>query len=875
MTLTFDPIWSWLLTVSVASWLGSFWGLWLQRLLLVSVAAVVFGGLSARKHGFHGTRLVVFSVAAGLTVLLGLSFIPVGPALAVLITCLTIWTYIGVERATPRRIASILALRLGALFIAFLLVLRPALAFEEDNAVPSLLLITVDSSTSMNIQDEIGSQSRWDRAIAILQSDRCTALLKKLRQEKNVHILFYRAGEDIAVFDPNSPGVADGKRTDMGKWLDSLLKKHGREPNLRALVLFSDGADNGNRYSAPDLAMQFGRIHCPIYTFGLGSKKTTHRKEDLAFLEESMTTNPTPVAVKNLLTVRAQLQVNGYQNPDVTFRLFYNDSKTPVAVKQMRLGKPADNNNTYDIEITADAPAVIPPPDGELKVTLKVDPLPNEVSKSNNEISTFVTVIKEGLSVLYVEGSLRWEARFIRDALTGHRNLRLYRAFRTSDEKMTADDPEGYQFNKRHYDVIIIGDVTAKHFSGENKAILAKVKELVSKEGVGLLMLGGEESLGSKSDWNTFGKDIADMLPVTFGGGDEKEEENRTRVRVWPTGDGLAHYILRLDGDPEKNKKIWDDDFDELRGLYSVRKKGDASLLATKKGTEKDDVPVPVLVAGKYGKGRTLVFACDSTWNYWRRLVPRPDDAKIDKFDEEIAVKAHRRFWQQVVVWLARQENMDDAIWVLPDARRVAKGGKLAFSVGLRGKDDKNIKDARYQVVVIGPNGQTEVPVVAEGDQNRGLFWKTDLAGEYRLEVKAFDKKTGRPMAGGKTAKARFLVFEEDLEQRSAAASPEKLKKLAENSDGEHHPQEDEKDPNAKDDVEGAFLKFLEDLRHKPLPSGDAKPKMIPDWKLAPASAGLGDQLVGLWVSGALLCLVLFAGMICLEWYLRRRWGLV
>ena len=44
-----------------------------------------------------------------------------------------------------------------------------------------------------------------------------------------------------------------------------------------------------------------------------------------------------------------------------------------------------------------------PPNPGEVKVTLKIDPLQGETTVVNNEISTYVTVTKEGVSVLFVD----------------------------------------------------------------------------------------------------------------------------------------------------------------------------------------------------------------------------------------------------------------------------------------------------------------------------------------------------------------------------------------------------------------------------------------------------------------------------------------
>jgi uncharacterized membrane protein len=714
MTLITDPLWSRIWSLSVSDLLQqmvssrhvlSRAGGWAILVLLILLALGLMG-LTWRRWALGlppGRRF--FLAIAGPAALLFLVMLPLQAALPLLVAGLTIWTYVGVERATPAKILAVLCLRLAALAVAFMMVLRPSLSFHEELKIPSELIIVVDGSDSMNFQDELGGKSRWDKALSVLGSPRCAALLEQLTAEKNVRIIYYRAAEDIAPFNPHDkPGSADGKRTDVGQWLFSLYQRHSRDQNLRAVVLFSDGADNGTRFPAGEQAELFQRIPCPIHTFAMGRKDTTLHQQDLAFVQDSLYADPSPVPIKNKLTVRARLQAIGYPSPEVTLRLFFDDAKEAVAVKTVRLDKPVDERNKiYEVEITGDAP----PTPREMKVTLKVDPLPNEVSKENNEISTFVTVTKEGLSVLFVEGNLGWESAFICDAISAHRSLRLTMSYRTRDEPIPADQIDWFEFDKKHYDVVVIGNVTARRFSGGNQAILQKLRDLVDKEGAGLLMLGGEDTIGSKSDWNDFGKAIGDILPVVI----EKQENLLARFWVEPTQAGKDHYIMRLDSDAEKNEKIWKDSFKQLQGVFLFKPKGGATVLA-----KQDALDQPVLVSSQYGKGRVLAYACDSDWNYWRQS----DDA----------VAAHQRFWQQVMVWLAHQENQDDTVWVLPDARRVALGNRLPFSTGMRGKGDKVIPDARFQVKVIGPNGvATTVPTVKEKDRDRGAFDKTDVPG--------------------------------------------------------------------------------------------------------------------------------------------------
>jgi hypothetical protein len=124
------------------------------------------------------------------------------------------------------------------------------------------------------------------------------------------------------------------------------------------------------------------------------------------------------------------------------------------------------------------------------------------------------------------------------------------------------------------------------------------------------------------------------------------------------------------------------------------------------------------------------------------------------------------------------------------------------------------------------------------------------------------DKK-GQPITG-KKAQARFLVYQDDMEIRNPAADPEFLDKLARRSDGEAHLGDEQQ-----------FAKFLQELRNKPLPQGSPKPDLWPDWKRNPKSRDLDDQVEALWTSGILACFLTFVAIVCAEWYLRRRWGLV
>ncbi len=128
--------------------------------------------------------------------------LPALAGVALALVALTLWTYLGVRGATFRRVLAVLVLRLQALIVAFLVVMRPSFAFQEDEAsLPSKLFILSDVSESMKITDEFDNDSRWKNARRILNAPAVTALLKKLGEDK-VEIVYYQGAEDLRRLGP-------------------------------------------------------------------------------------------------------------------------------------------------------------------------------------------------------------------------------------------------------------------------------------------------------------------------------------------------------------------------------------------------------------------------------------------------------------------------------------------------------------------------------------------------------------------------------------------------------------------------------------------------------------------------------------------------
>jgi uncharacterized membrane protein len=732
--------------------------------------------------------------------------------IAVLLVGLTVGTYAGVRAAGPRRVLALVALRLAALLLAVLVVLRPSLASSQQDRQPSVLLILVDSSESMTIQDEVDNRSRWLALERILARSR--PLLERLRDEQQVRVDWFQFSADASHFDPNESGSPTGKRTDFGQALFTLLEHYVRERRLRALVILSDGADNGTRHAPLNLAARWRSLPCPIHTFALGQTTTTSKQQDLALT--SIIPEPSPVPVKQKLNVRVTVNAPGFENQSVRLRLLLDGKE--VLVQDHPLRKSVGN----DFVLATSAPDT----PGEIQVSVRADPLPGEVTRLNNEISTFVTVIKEGISVLLVDKLRFPEPQRICDALAPDPRIRLFTAWRRTDAP-APEQQDLFEFDKRHYDVIILGDVTAQRLTAGNRRVLHDIQRVVKEKGTGLLMMGGYDTFAN-SDWA--GTPLEELLPVRL----DAKGDVTDPVQMLPTRDGLRHYVLRLADREADNEAVWK----QLPRLEGMTRLGSSKPTAVTLAVNQHGQPM--LVVQTYGSGRVAAFAGDTTWQWQRLGLPSADDG----------VRLHARFWRQLVVWLARQEETGSNVWVRPDARRLGAGGKLGFSVGIRGKGGLDLAEARFDVKVIDPNRHEHLVQTSrdKGDE-RGLFWKTDAPGVYQIVVHGSGKETDGTTAAG-SATARFLVYQEETEMVRQAADHDFLARLAQAGGGKAWRADE-------------LTRFLQELQHQPLPQQKPRSERWPDWRTSRFSPFLAGYLL------------LFVAALCLEWFLRRFWGLV
>ena len=805
------------------------------------------------------------------------SVYPVGlPALAIvaaLIVLFTVWTYLGHPHASRRRVMTVLALRLLALLVTLLTAIRPSVGFQDEPRIPSVLLVGIDLSESMTMKDEVNSQARIDAVRRVLE--RCQPTLDELANEQNVQIKMYGFSgadfnADTSLYDVKLP--ADGRRSDYGTYLNKTFEKWQGERFVRGHILIGDGADNGIAYSAVGEAGNWRKRSWPITTFTTGQEATDGTARDLQVA--SVLCDPSPVPIKNDLTVVARVNAYGFKDSRVKAQVFINDELAQT--EDVLLSKVKDN----EVRI----PTKAPEKPGEYKVRVvigreeggKLVPLPGEVSAANNQSETYLTVTKEGVRVLILD-RLRWEETRLRDALRLEKRFDVYEVIRQTTLPPTADEKQWLDLDNQAYDVVIIGNISYEQLRTAlpDGSLPDKLLDRVANKGMGLMFLGGEAAYQGypqppAGNLDTRPLVFADLLPVIPGTG--IVEAPATTFQTVPTSPSLNDHVLKIDRDEGKARELWNkingtDDNRKFRitGYNKFARKGNSQVYAYASKEANAQPPFdldgknpkvgdPLLVGNQLGvgnKGRVLAFAGYDTY-LWQRLgQPKNNDG----------VEIHNRFWKQMVLWLAHQEDEEGQAYARPEFRRLAVGSDQTIWVGLKSPLGGDDPAAELEVKILPPGQdkpedeakapkQTVLKTTKDGKPTNKVLFKPPASGEYTVVVNATGKNPdGQPQKYRGTA--RFIAYPDvSDEMLRVAAAPDFMEKIASASGGKALRLEDLPD-------------FFKELKGQKIDTLKPKPRYLPDWRRNHSHGFLPSWLV---------LFVLFLGV---EWGLRRYWGMV
>jgi hypothetical protein len=661
-------------------------------------------------------------------------------AATVLGTVVLVLTYRGIARRSGgRRLAWLLfALRAGGLVALWLMIAKPTWTGVEEKTDPGRVAVLLDNSISMSLSDSAGKERYRQAREAV---DR----IKQGATDRGLVVdVFDINGNPL----PDVPPEPKTERTDLARAVSEVLARSRSKP-LSGIIVLSDGADNSGRPDFRDLN------DSPVPVFAAGFPQEL----DATVLDLAVKKPQTPqrVMVNNDVCVDVPVTKTG---PATKVVVSLKRGTDVVTSREIDFpAGPGELAKTVTLKFKPTqagsfvyTAAVATPEGAELKEPLLI----------NNAAAFPLQVDGEPIRVLYLEGAMRFEFKFLKARLEDDPDVNLATVLRRLNPQLAGLRPGGDALTEdrlKNLDVVILGDMEGRFLS--NAEYDALLKWLDGKNHA-LLVLGGYSSFGP-GGWR--GTPLAAALPVVPAEAEPFQHEGPFVPGL--TDEGKRHPAFAFTGDRLKDEEQWNETA-RLDGVSVVqRARPGATVLAVHPDFRVGDNPAVVMAYQNYGGGKVLAILADTTWKWSRtpRLVGRSDTL-------------YARFWSQTVRWLAgRSLDENRPLLTVSTDRAGSEAGKpVAVKVTRQPRPDVDFGRAELVAEARGPAGEVKLPLAASSanpDEFTALF--TPPAGG-RYEITARLSADGKLLAN---QSAEVLVQGSALELADPRANPRVLEAIA------------------------------------------------------------------------------------------------
>ena len=603
---------------------------------------------------------------------------------------LTLLAYRRASARNRRDAAVLAALRIAALAVLLFCIARPTLLVPTVIPQRNFLGVLIDDSRSMTIADR-NDRPRGEFAHTAFGAP--DSVLRAVLEERFM-LRFFRFSETTERLDDLSQLSTSGNRTDLAQALDAARRDLSAVP-LAGLIVLTDGADNSESPLTESLlALRASSV--PVYSVGLGRERFA-RDVELSRVE-----TPRSVLRGSSLVVDLLVSQTGYRGK--TVRVDVEDEGRIVSSQDVRLPEDGESATVRD-QFSANVP-------GPRIFRFRVAPQAGEQVTENNQREALIVVEDSREKILYFEGELRFEVKFVRRAIADDPNVRVVTLQRTGQNKflrMDVEDAEelasGFPKTREElfaYKGLILGSVEASFFTHDQ---LQMIEEFVGQRGGGLLALGG---LHSFSRGAYAGTPVADVLPVVLPETPAEAESFHALLTIEPTRFGLSHPVTQIGAGASGAAAAWSQ-LPQVTSVNPIRsvKSGASTLLVGRADDQKD--PLIVLAYQRYGRGKALALPIQDSW-LWQ-MVPPLDDM------------SHEKFWQQLLRWLV--SYVPDRVTASASRDQVGQGEPLTINAEVQDETFLRLNNAEVIAHITTPSGL---------EQQAGMNWAVESDGEYRSE---------------------------------------------------------------------------------------------------------------------------------------------
>ncbi len=716
-----------------------------------------------------------------------------GPFLGILLIvaaiAFAIFLYRREQLVTRNRRITMIALQAAVLLLLILVLMQPYAKIRTSNESKRSMIVMLDTSRSMAIQDprtaasdveeaakalgkmkldapalgsddargmkeELGSTRRIDLARAALANEDMK-LLDQL--EESYDLRFFTFDSQLRSEDPRATAtqpaddapqpaplpVAEGISSQIGNAIEDAVDRFSGQPLAGAMVIsdfaWVEGKDPVN------VARRLKERRVPLYTVpvGLPAPPDINVRGVIA---------PEVVFKGDRVPLRVKIESRGFAGKAV--QLYFRVNEDEKESKQVTL------KNGVQFEEFMFIPEA---ESGTLELSFEIKLQEGEITEVNNATAHRVRILDEKIKVLYVEGMPRWEFRYLRWVLLRDPRLQVQFLMTQGDPALAASSPLHIgRFPEDpkvalQYDLIILGDVSSSYF---NAAQTQLIEKLVRERGGSLLMLAGPMAAPSTYRDNPIG----DLLPINIGTGGTFYPGNNISPEV--TEDGQKSLATSLSLSPDVSARIWRNvNYMSLPNLAGA-KSGATVLLRLPKANDAE-ADYPLVAWHRYGTGKSLFVATEDLWRM--RL--------------EVGDRFHARFWGQTIQFLtlSRLLGANKQISIETDSNSYGAGDQIRVFANVLTESFEPVEGDSYEVVLEekeNPDSATTIEMTAV-ESTPGLYAGSYLAGkDGNYEIKT------QPQDADISNVVEFSVQTVDLEDRETAMQPDVARQAAEISGG-------------------------------------------------------------------------------------------
>lgn len=665
---------------------------------------------------------------------------------------------------TPRQRILFVTLRCGFLLSLLACIAGPAWVDKtvDSNRASRPLAVVVDRSESMGTADQHG-ETRLSYALRVWRkiepdADRAFPGIRYFR--------FSKAAEASPDLDGAATGTGAGNETRLFSSLNQVM--YDAPPGgYGSVVCLTDGLDTTGD-SPEELETRAIRDHSPLYFAASQGRSTS--KESLFIREIDV---PGQVERNTQFSGTVVVEAHARRARDVPLQVQVQSSATlskgPVLSTTLHL-RAGTSVIPWTFSVNSGEPGTC-----QLLVTLNGDPHRNPLQPDMDVLDLWVNVLpQESTPILFYQGAVDWSYRFVKMALQNEPSFKLTGLM--SPDLSVAQEvvPEalGPPYNPvpllrfpeaawalQRFHIVVLSNVAGSQLSPNQQAAITRYVE----DGGGLLLLVPDNEMAG-----TFsGTPLEQLLPVVFeappekSGGNESLDDFKRRMQTANAGNGddgsgeshsagtvpgsdsLVEFALPSGSEHSEVAALFGSAsggliknlprFSTYAQVRSV--KAGALVLAVHPADRMEsNLPRPLLVSQRFGKGRVTVLLTDSLWRWKLSLPSQSMDPLV--------------FWQQLFHVLSRDESSDSPLQFseqpyfaspgqLCDFKVVGAKGPKAPLVFVRSPFTIDRRFAKsHQRIAWSLYGRKPLPLKYDADSESWSFQVTpDRPGKWMVDV--------------------------------------------------------------------------------------------------------------------------------------------